>query len=67
MTDADWLAAQYERVAAVLAGGRLPMMTRALVGLGVDFSLDILLEFGLQRLLDGLAKMAEAGQRPARR
>jgi len=54
MTDEDWLESQHERLAAVLAGGRLPMMTRALVGEGVEFSLDILLEFGLQRLLDGL-------------
>lgn len=66
MTDEDWFGTQHERVAAVLAGGRLPMMTRALVGLDVEFSLDILLEFGLQRLLDGLERMAGAGQRPAR-
>jgi AcrR family transcriptional regulator len=58
MTDADWFEAQHERVAAALAGGRLPMMTRALVGEGVEVNLDILLEFGLQRLLDGLEKMA---------
>jgi len=67
MTDADWLEAQHERLAAALAGGRLPMMTRALLGEGVEFNLDILLEFGLQRLLDGLERMVGAGRRPGRR
>jgi len=54
MTDEDWFATQHERVASALAGGRLPMMTRALVGEGFELTLDLLLEFGLQRLLDGL-------------
>jgi len=67
VTDADWLEAQHERLAAALAGGRLPMMTRALLGEGVEVNVDILLEFGLQRLLDGLERMVGAGRRPGRR
>jgi len=54
MTDQDWLEEREQQLAAVLASGRLPMMARALTGDDLEFDLDILLEFGLQRLLDGL-------------
>ncbi|MEU8242490.1 TetR/AcrR family transcriptional regulator C-terminal domain-containing protein [Actinoplanes missouriensis] len=54
MTDRQWMAAQQERFAAVLSTGRLPMFARFLAVGDDEFDLDILLEFGLQRLLDGL-------------
>ncbi|MEU4242329.1 TetR/AcrR family transcriptional regulator C-terminal domain-containing protein [Actinoplanes sp. NPDC026619] len=54
MTDHDWFATQQRRFDAVLATGRLPMMARFAAS-GSDFGLDMLLDFGLQRLLDGLA------------
>jgi DNA-binding transcriptional regulator YhcF (GntR family) len=54
MTDSEWFAAQQGRFAAVLASGRLPMMSRFLAGSDQEFDLDILMEFGLGRLLDGL-------------
>jgi hypothetical protein len=57
MTEAEWMRAHEGRLAAVLATGKLPMMARFIAGADRDFSLDILLEFGLQRLLDGLESM----------
>ncbi|MBG0562493.1 TetR/AcrR family transcriptional regulator C-terminal domain-containing protein [Actinoplanes aureus] len=54
MSEDEWLAAQQDRLAAVLATGRLPMLERFLAAGDPSFNLDVLLEFGLQRLLDGL-------------
>ncbi|MET7394484.1 TetR/AcrR family transcriptional regulator C-terminal domain-containing protein [Dactylosporangium sp. NPDC005572] len=56
MTDTQWMEAQSERFAAVLATGRLPQMSRFLAT-DPTFDLDLLMEFGLQRLLDGLAAL----------
>ena len=56
MTDEEWMQAQQDRFAAVLATGRLPMMARFAAG-DHEFDLDLLLDFGLQRLLDGLASL----------
>ncbi|MCO8270497.1 TetR/AcrR family transcriptional regulator C-terminal domain-containing protein [Actinoplanes sp. TRM 88003] len=55
MTDAEWMAAQGERFAEVLAGGKLPLMARFMASDDRELTLDLLLEFGLQRLLDGLS------------
>jgi AcrR family transcriptional regulator len=60
LTGAEWMQVQEDRLAAVLASGRLPMMAR-FVAAGDEFNLDILLEFGLQRLLDGLAPLLDQG------
>ena len=54
MTDTDWLQAQQERMRAVLSSGRLPMIARFVSADDREFDLEILYEFGLQRLLDGL-------------
>jgi AcrR family transcriptional regulator len=54
MTGEQWMDAQKDRLATILAGGELPMMAR-FIAQDSHFDLDILLEFGLQRLLDGLA------------
>jgi DNA-binding transcriptional regulator YhcF (GntR family) len=59
LTDAQWMQAQQGRIAAVLAGGRLPMMARFMAADDREFGLDSLLEFGLQRLLDGLAPLLD--------
>ncbi|GIM88540.1 TetR/AcrR family transcriptional regulator C-terminal domain-containing protein [Paractinoplanes toevensis] len=58
MTDHDWFETQQQRFAAVLATGKLPMMAR-FAATGDEFGLDVLLEFGLQRLLDGLAPLVD--------
>ncbi len=54
ITDQEWMAAQHDRFAAVLATGRFPMFTAFLAANDNEFDLDILMEFGLERLLDGL-------------
>ncbi|MGX6606072.1 TetR/AcrR family transcriptional regulator C-terminal domain-containing protein [Micromonosporaceae bacterium Da 78-11] len=54
LTDAEWMQTQQDRFTAVLATGRLPMMARFMAADDRRFTLDTLLEFGLQRLLDGL-------------
>lgn len=56
MTDKQWLWAQQSRLAAILATGELPMMAR-FIAADRPFDLDILVEFGLQRLLDGLERL----------
>ncbi|MBU2664136.1 TetR/AcrR family transcriptional regulator C-terminal domain-containing protein [Actinoplanes bogorensis] len=62
ISDVEWLDAQQQRFAAVLSTGRLPLMARFIAGPDKSFNLDILLEYGLQRLLDGLES---AFERPA--
>ncbi|GAA0449687.1 GntR family transcriptional regulator [Paractinoplanes deccanensis] len=54
MTEQQWMEAQQDRFAAVLATGKLPLMARFMAG-DHEFGLDLLLDYGLQRLLDGLA------------
>ncbi|MEU7871059.1 TetR/AcrR family transcriptional regulator C-terminal domain-containing protein [Dactylosporangium sp. NPDC049140] len=55
----EWFTAQEARFARITAGGAFPAFTR-LAALGpdaVDYELDTLFEFGLGRLLDGLAAL----------
>lgn len=54
MTDTEWFDTQQQRFAAVLATGELPLMARFIATPGHQLDLDILLDFGLTRLLDGL-------------
>jgi AcrR family transcriptional regulator len=54
LTGDQWMQAQQDRFAAVLAGGGFPMMSRYVTGPDADFGLDELMEYGLQRLLDGI-------------
>ena len=63
ITHEEWMANQQERFTAVLATGKLPMMARFLAAEDQSFSLDTLLEFGLQRLLDGLETLLSASKR----
>ncbi|WP_067501463.1 hypothetical protein [Actinoplanes sp. TFC3] len=51
--------AHQDRFAASLAGGNLPMMAGYLSEPGTEVSLYILMEFGQQRLLDGLAELMD--------
>ncbi|WP_433288665.1 TetR/AcrR family transcriptional regulator C-terminal domain-containing protein [Micromonospora sp. CA-244673] len=57
LTDTQWMDAQEERIGAVLADGRLPLMARFITADEGVWNLDMLFEFGLQRLLDGLAPL----------
>lgn len=57
LTDDEWMQAHQARLAQILGSGRFPMMARFETADDVEFSLDLLMEFGLQRLLDGLAPL----------
>ncbi|MEU7605159.1 TetR/AcrR family transcriptional regulator C-terminal domain-containing protein [Streptomyces sp. NPDC041003] len=52
----EWMDTQEPALLAVLRTGRFPALSR-LATAGYDFDLDALFEFGLQRLLDGLAPL----------
>lgn len=54
LTEAEWMRAHQGRLAAALATGKLPLIARFIDAGDSEFDLDLLLEFGLQRLLDGL-------------
>jgi hypothetical protein len=57
LTDTQWMEAHEQRLGTALADGRLPLMTRFVTADDVVWNLDMLFEFGLQRLLDGLAAL----------
>ncbi len=52
----EWMDTQEPALLTVLATGRFPALSR-LATAGYDLDLDALFEFGLQRLLDGLASL----------
>ncbi|WP_399881713.1 TetR/AcrR family transcriptional regulator C-terminal domain-containing protein [Streptomyces sp. BBFR51] len=52
----EWMDTQEPALLAILATGRFPALSH-LAAAGYDFDLDALFEFGLQRLLDGLAAL----------
>lgn len=62
LSETEWFQTQQNRFAAVLATGRLPMMSRFLAGDDQSFDLDLLVEFGLQRILDGLERLIAESQ-----
>jgi AcrR family transcriptional regulator len=57
LTDTQWMEAYEGRIGTVLAGGRLPLMARFITAVDAVWNLDMLFEFGLQRLLDGLTPL----------
>jgi hypothetical protein len=63
LTGEEWLDSQEGALEASLGSGGFPTFRRLLAE-GYDFDLDALFEFGLQRLLDGVAPLV-AGPRPA--
>ena len=54
----EWMDTQVPALRAIVADGGFPMVER-LLSISYDFDLDTLFEFGLQRLLDGLAAVLE--------
>jgi Tetracyclin repressor-like, C-terminal domain len=48
------MVAQWAKLAAVIAAGPFPTLSRITTQGPIDFDLDALFEFGLQRMLDGL-------------
>ncbi|GAA0316641.1 TetR/AcrR family transcriptional regulator C-terminal domain-containing protein [Streptomyces polychromogenes] len=59
----EWMDHQEPRLHEVLDTGRFPALAR-LATAGYDFDLDALFEFGLQRLLDGLAALLDPAPAP---
>ncbi|MEU8228787.1 TetR/AcrR family transcriptional regulator C-terminal domain-containing protein [Actinoplanes sp. NPDC048967] len=60
LTDAQWLDTQQHRLGDILGSGRYPLMHRAVTDPALEFDVDRLMEFGLQRLLDGLTPVLES-------
>ncbi len=54
----EWMDTQEPTLLAILATGRFPALS-LLTTQGYDLDLDALFEFGLQRLLDGLASLLD--------
>jgi DNA-binding transcriptional regulator YhcF (GntR family) len=59
LTEQQWMDSQQGRLQALMAGGAYPLMARAVADDNLEFDLDLLFDFGLQRLLDGLAPLLE--------
>ena len=57
LTDEEWLRARDPQLSGVLARGAFPTLSRIVAHPGVQLDLDSLFEFGLDRLLDGLAAL----------
>ncbi|MET7301614.1 TetR/AcrR family transcriptional regulator C-terminal domain-containing protein [Embleya sp. NPDC005575] len=51
----EWMQAQDETMDLILRSGHFPLYTAALSDPGVELNLDSLFDFGLDRLLDGIA------------
>ncbi|GAA0381212.1 TetR/AcrR family transcriptional regulator C-terminal domain-containing protein [Streptomyces blastmyceticus] len=56
MDNEEWMDTQEPALQAILATDRFPTLERLATG-GYDFDLDALFEFGLQRILDGMAPL----------
>jgi DNA-binding transcriptional regulator YhcF (GntR family) len=54
----EWMTEQQPALHALVARGEHPHFARVLSGMDFDLDLDALFEFGLQRLLDGLERLA---------
>lgn len=54
LSDDEWMQSQTERIAAITASGRVPTLARV-IERDIDFNLEQFFEFGLQRMLDGMA------------
>ncbi|WCN81344.1 TetR/AcrR family transcriptional regulator C-terminal domain-containing protein [Micromonospora sp. LH3U1] len=56
LTDDEWMVAQADVLNGLLAAGEFPHLSR-LTRSAVDLNVESLFEFGLQRLLDGMAQL----------
>jgi DNA-binding transcriptional regulator YhcF (GntR family) len=65
MTNEEWIESQDTGMEEVFRSAEFPMLGH-IAEVGFDFDLDRVFEFGLQRLLDGLAARFEPGTSPAR-
>jgi AcrR family transcriptional regulator len=58
LNDEQWMHTQEERMASIARSGKFPMLV-SIIEHDIDFNLDGLFEFGLERLLDGIATLIE--------
>jgi len=58
LTGDEWMGDQEAALTALVADGRHPVFTQVLSTMDFDLDLDALFEFGLQRLLTGIAAQA---------
>lgn len=63
LTSEEWIESQEAPMARVIQAGHFPMLSRVAEAKDLVFNLGTLFEFGMQRLLDGLAVLLET---PAR-
>ena len=61
VTDDEWMTGQESALEALVADGRHPHFTRVLSSMEFDLDLDALFEFGLSRLLAGIAATSRDG------
>jgi len=59
LDEEQWMDTQQSRLGEILGSGAYPLMARAVADENLEFDVDRLMEFGLQRLLDGLAPILE--------
>jgi DNA-binding transcriptional regulator YhcF (GntR family)/AcrR family transcriptional regulator len=60
----EWMDAQGPALRSIVASGNFPQLEQVFAA-DYDFNLDALFEFGLQRLLDGLAVLIRSAEHPA--
>ena len=60
----QWLSAREAETRARMTTGAFPNSARVFLGNEIEFDLDQLLEFGLQRFLDGVERLVSAGLTP---
>ncbi|MEO3926628.1 TetR/AcrR family transcriptional regulator C-terminal domain-containing protein [Micromonosporaceae bacterium B7E4] len=60
LTGDEWMRGRRAAVGALFAAGSFPLLARTTTRPDIDLNLDGLFEFGLQRLLDGLAPLFPA-------
>ena len=59
ITDEQWMESQSSALSQLLAAGPYPTFADLMAQPGLDLDIDSLFEFGLRRLLDGLAALIE--------
>ncbi|WP_328722029.1 TetR/AcrR family transcriptional regulator C-terminal domain-containing protein [Streptomyces sp. NBC_00247] len=62
LTSDEWMDTQKPQLRQAFSAGAFPTLER-ITGAGYDFDLDMLFEFGLQRLLDGFATLIDGPPR----
>jgi hypothetical protein len=65
MKNDEWMDTQNDMMAKIIASGQFPAFAEMATAGEVELNLDSLFEFGLARLLDGLAGLIQQHNGPA--